>query len=102
MIPLNSLMKGSFANPRFVRIPSLLAIKPDPSGRNSWTKVSAILWYQSTQCVTLDGPRWHSAALEGGPTQRVPSHRVGPGNVFDSELGGEPILVPGSRHDHAL
>src|SRR5713101_9430270 len=68
----NSFTEGSFANPRFVRIPSLLAIKPDPSGRNNWTKVSAILWYQSTQRIALDGPRRHSATLEVGPRQRAP------------------------------
>src|SRR6266851_5244438 len=66
----NSFMEDSFAIPRFVRIPSLLAIKPDPSGQNNWTKVSAILWYQSTQRVTLDGPRRYSAALQAGPRQR--------------------------------
>src|SRR6266853_2488858 len=68
----NSFMEGSFANPRFVRIPSLLPIKPDPSGRNNWTKVSAILWYKFMQRVALDGPRWHSAVLEVGPRQRAP------------------------------
>src|SRR5260370_25738277 len=68
----NSFIEGSFANPRFVRIPSLLAIKPDPAGRNNWTKVSAILWYQSTQRMALDGPRWHSAVLEVGPRHRAP------------------------------
>src|SRR6266404_9961284 len=51
----NWFMAGSSANPRFVRIPSLLAIKPDQSGRNNWTKVSVILWYQSTQRAALDG-----------------------------------------------
>src|ERR1700730_7553742 len=103
MIPLNSLMKGSFANPRFVRIPSLLAIKPDPSRRNNWTKVSAILWYQSTQWVALDGPRWHSSALEViGPRKRAP---IAPGQSRQCTrfgIGGEPVLVPGSRHDHPL
>jgi hypothetical protein len=51
-------------------IPSVFAIKPDPSGQNNWTKVSAILWYRSTQRVALDGPRQHSAALQAGPRQR--------------------------------
>src|ERR1700674_5634623 len=69
----NRFSEGSFANPRFVRIRPLLSIKPDPSRRNNWTKVSAILWYQSTQWVALDGPRWHSSALEViGPRKRAP------------------------------
>ncbi len=67
----NSFMEGSFANLRFVRDPISIAIKPDPSGQNNWTKVSAILWYQSTQRVALQGPSWDSAALQAGPPQRL-------------------------------
>src|SRR5579862_2122025 len=62
----NWFMEGSFATPLFFLIPSLHAIKPYPSGQNNWTKVSAILWCQSTQRA-----RWiDSAALQAGPKQR--------------------------------
>ncbi len=81
----DSFMEGFFADPRFVRDPLSIAIKPDPSSQNNWTKVSAILWYQSTRRVALHGPSggfsrlasWAAAATVTDPQSRL----VGPGKA---------------------